>query len=359
MIENFQRDSEIRRSDAFIRGSFGGTKIFSVIVEGDAPGALTDPEVLKAMDELSLYLYREFPEVGKVVSFTDFIKRMNLVMHSDAKEGNFYEIPFEPIKYGLESKDQLKDLITQYLLLYSGNLSDFSDNALEPKEARMIVQLRSTNMEPVDRISNSIRTYAENRFPKGYKVSIAGYSDLENALTHLVTGSQIKSLGSSLGIVFGIIAFTYGSLVAGLFGIIPLAFAILINFGIMGFFGIRLDMVTAMVASLAVGIGVDYTIHFLAAYKRERALEEDVEIVTRNVYATSGKAILVNALSVGVGFLVLVFSNFTSLRYIGSLVALTMLTSSFAALALLPILLNTIKPKFIGVSQKPLAGNKG
>jgi len=55
----------------------------------------------------------------------------------------------------------------------------------------------------------------------------------------------------------------------------------------------------------------------------------------------------VNALSVGAGFLVLVFSNFTSLRYIGSLVALTMLTSSFAALVLLPILLNTVKPKFV------------
>ncbi len=121
----------------------------------------------------------------------------------------------------------------------------------------------------------------------------------------------------------------------------------------MGFAGIRLDMVTAMVASLAVGIGVDYTIHFLAAYKRERALEEDGEAVTRKVYGTSGKAILVNAFSVGVGFLVLVFSNFTSLRYIGSLVALTMLTSSFAALALLPILLNMVKPKFIRPVSPP------
>jgi hypothetical protein len=241
----------------------------------------------------------------------------------------------------------LKELVSQYLLLYSGNLSDFSDNALEPKEARMIVQLRSTNMESVDRISDAARTYGKNHFPQGYKVTIAGYSDLENALTHLVTGSQLTSLGSSLGIVFGIIAFTYRSWVAGLFGIIPLAFAIQINFGLMGFFGIRLDMVTAMVASLAVGIGVDYTIHFLAAYKRERELEEDVEKVTRRVYETSGKAILVNALSVGAGFLVLAFSNFTSLRYIGSLVALTMLTSSFAALVLLPILLNTVKPKFV------------
>lgn len=347
MIENFQEDSEIRRADAFIRGSFGGTKIFSIIVQGDSPGDLTNPEVLKGMDEMAQYLYREFPEVGKVVSFTDFIKRMNLVMHYDSEQEYFYEIPYEPDKYGLESKEQLKELVSQYLLLYSGNLSDFADNALEPREARMIVQLQSTNMKPVDRISNAACAYAKNHFPDGYKVTIAGYSDLENALTHLVTGSQVKSLGASLGIVFGIIAFTYRSWVAGLWGIIPLAFAILINFGIMGFFGIRLDMVTAMVASLAVGIGVDYTIHFLATYKRERASEDNLEKVTRRVYETSGKAILVNALSVGAGFLVLVFSNFTSLRYIGSLVALTMLTSSFAALVLLPILLNTVKPKFV------------
>ncbi|GAB4375336.1 MAG: hypothetical protein Kow009_10660 [Spirochaetales bacterium] len=357
MIENFQKDSEIRRADAFIRESFGGTKVFSVVVTGEEDGDLTDPEVLKAMDDLTGYLYREFPEVGKVVSFTEFIKRMNLVLHSDAMTGDFYEIPYDPAKYGMESRDELKDLVSQYLLLYSGNLSDFADNGLEPKEARMIVQLRSTNMEPVDRISRAIRSYAQQRFPQGYTVTIAGYSDLENALTHLVTGSQIKSLGSSLGIVFGIIAFTYHSWVAGLFGIIPLGFAILINFGVMGFFGIRLDMVTAMVASLAVGIGVDYTIHFLAAYKRERSREEDLEEVTRRVYTSSGKAILVNALSVGAGFLVLVFSNFTSLRYIGSLVALTMVTSSFAALALLPILLNTVRPTFM--QGKPSSGGAG
>ncbi|MBN2618180.1 MAG: MMPL family transporter, partial [Spirochaetales bacterium] len=126
-----------------------------------------------------------------------------------------------------------------------------------------------------------------------------------------------------------------------------LLIAIIINFGIMGIFHINLDMITALIASIAIGVGVDYTIHFLSTYHKERLLTDDLKVVSRNTIITSGKAILINAASVALGFLVLVFSNFIVLRYIGVLVAIIMITSSLAALTILPILLKLIKPNFI------------
>jgi hypothetical protein len=132
-----------------------------------------------------------------------------------------------------------------------------------------------------------------------------------------------------------------------LIGSIPLSLAILINFGIMGFAGINLDMVTSLISSIAIGIGVDYTIHFMNNYHHERLLSDDLQRVTFNTYMVSGKAILVNALSVALGFFVLCFSEFVVLRYIGLLVAVVMVTSSLTAMTVLPVLLNLIKPKFI------------
>ncbi len=452
LITNFKKTEDIRVSDSMIRKNFGGTKIFNVVIDGKEKGSLTDPEILKAMDGLDAYLENNFDEVGKVISFSDFIKRMNKVMNYpetssdeedtayvsgsgenvsffgsegeeggsffDSTESSFFsenteespasdtitinntadykallsekmtaeefmtllsekiaeaettdpgadeivrsifaeynfrgetynEIPYDPSKYPVETKEDLKNLVSQYLLLYSGNLDSYSDDAIEPSMAIMVVQMKTINTVPVKKISRIIKEYTDKNFPEGYEVSIAGYADMETAMTTLITGSQVSSLILSLILVFIIVAVFFRSPAAGLFGVIPLSFAILINFGVMGFTGIRLDMVTAMIASIAVGIGIDYTIHFLSAYKHERLLSDDLNTVTEKTMLTAGKGILFNASAVAAGFLVLCFSNFTTLKYIGVLVALTMFTSSIAALTLLPVLLNIFKPSFI------------
>jgi predicted RND superfamily exporter protein len=106
-----------------------------------------------------------------------------------------------------------------------------------------------------------------------------------------------------------------------------------------------------MVASVSVGIGIDYTIHYIEAFKREyraawRSGHTEDEFLMR-VYATSGKAIIINALSVGMGFAVLLFSQFIMLGDFGLLIAITMATSALTSLTLIPILLLFFKPKFI------------
>jgi predicted RND superfamily exporter protein len=157
--------------------------------------------------------------------------------------------------------------------------------------------------------------------------------------------------------VFIIIAASNRSLIAGIIGIVPLSISVLVNFAVMGFAGIRLNLGTSMVAGVSVGIGIDYTIHYLEAYKREYREAIAAGGVVRpdflkTTFSTSGKAILINAVSVGAGFAVLSFSQFHILADLGLLIAMTMFTSAAASLTLLPVLLTVLKPKFIsGVSK--------
>ncbi|TDT71758.1 hypothetical protein EV215_0442 [Hypnocyclicus thermotrophus] len=444
LIEMFKPSSEIRVSDKYLSSTFNGTTVLDILIEGKNKGDLTNPEILKEMDNLKKFLKYNYSKVGEVTSFADFLKRMNQVMnypqedeeiisdstsdsdldvgfvddgfsndsftednsfgddsftdnsqsekttttienktpkiktandvikvinnailHSDKlnltaeelvevinkelnyKGASYNEIPYNPKKYMAANRDELKNLISQYLLLYSGSLDDYINDQLEPSKARMIIQLKTGSNIYTKKVEKAIKDYAAANFPKGYTINVAGHADMSSAVNDLIVSSQIMSIISSLIIVFIIVAFSYKSIIAGIYGIIPLTLSLLINFGLMGYFGIKLDLGTAMVASIAIGIGVDYTIHFLSTYNYERKRSDDLEIVTKNTLITSGKAIIFNAISVAGGFAVLLFSNFVPLVNLGLLISLTMITSSAASMTVLPALLNLFKPKFI------------
>lgn len=459
MIDYFKPTTAIVKADEFENKEFSGTNILNVVIDGTeaGKGSLTNPDVLKQMDEMKNHFMTSYDYIGNITSFTDFIKRMNKVMNYPQEEAEkveaatddsgatyddgfgddsfgddsfgddsfgddefafegdtfddsfggdeavaatstentevavvekvktkdpielinnalansddldinvadlinlinkernyegeaYNEIPTDLAKYGASSKEELKNLISQYLLLYSGSLDDYVDDQLEPTQARMVFQLKSASNIVTKEFKENINNYVENNFPEGYKVTVSGAGDLSLATNNLIVGSQIKSVIFSLIAVFVIVAISYKSPIAGIFGIIPLGISLLINFGIMGFAGVKLDIATSMVASIAIGIGVDYTIHFLSAYNEERKKTDDIETVNMNTLTSTGKAIIFNAISVALGFLVLVFSNFEPLVSLGILVAITMFTSSMAALVVLPVLLAIFKPKFI------------
>lgn len=259
----------------------------------------------------------------------------------------YYEIPTDPARYGKNDAEALKSLISSYLVLLSGDIGDYADDPLEPRSVRTTVQLRTVGQKDTDRAIAEMRAYAAEHFPKNVSVEIGGVALVEEALNRLVVQSQLQSVAFSLFMVFLILTIYYKSAVAGLIGLIPLSISILVNFGVMGVLGIKLNIGTAMIASIAVGIGIDYIIHYLAAYHHESLAAGDDGDFLRRTFLTSGKAILFNALSVGAGFAVLAFSQFNMLAYFGALIALAMGTSALVSLTLLPVLLSTFKPAFI------------
>ena len=449
LVEYFKPNTDVVKSDSFIRAKFGGSKSVSVVVSTEIPGEVLRPDVLAAMDGLATYLKEKVPEVGKTTGFTDIIKRINQVFNADespaglkpsvaanraqapagpsgdmafgfgfgdqgaaaptpitdtalpvaaqapapekldalamvallnkvASEGDsqtmstqdliarlsravnyrgaaYYEIPSDPARYGKKSFEELKGLISNYLVLVSGSVSSFADDPLEPKAIRMAVQLKTVGQIDTNKAIGKMRDYIATRFPKDVKVEIGGDALVEKSLNNLVVQSQLSSVAISLLMVFIILAIYYRSAIAGLIGLAPLSISILINFAVMGFAGIKLNIGTAMVASISVGIGIDYTIHYMAAYHNEFLLTGGKGDFLRRTFLTSGKAILFNAVSVGAGFAVLCLSQFNILADLGLLIALTMGTSALVSLTVLPVLLIITNPAFI---RRPLPSER-
>lgn len=405
-ISYFPKNGDLRRDVDFIDAHYAGTNSLYLIVDGHEKGALTRSEILLPLEELQQRLEEKFPQIGKCVSFTTFLKKMNEVMHEDGtvvepvetitdnanafdfagdfdfgdefdfgsdfdfgdlvteespetttttdaitdttdySGESFYEVPATPAKYGLHTTADLANLVSQYLLLYSGSLDDFIDNQLEPSKAKVVIQMRERSSILTSQVLAEVNAFAAERFPAGYTVEATGIPEIELSMTNMIVSSQITSLAFSLVCVLIILSVSFRSVWAGLVGCVPLALTILLNYMVMGLCGISLDMFTSLIASLAVGIGIDYTIHFMTGYRENRRRSADLAEVTRRTMQESGKGIITNALSVGLAFLILCFSNFVVLRYIGLLVAEVMFTSSLLAMTVIPAILNAFDPKF-------------
>jgi predicted RND superfamily exporter protein len=159
--------------------------------------------------------------------------------------------------------------------------------------------------------------------------------------------TQIFSLLITIILVIVMIALQFRSLVAGFLGIIPLGFTVLINFGVMAYLGVAIDTATVLVGSIAIGIGIDYTIHFLWRLRAEAMRHSSPLDILDATLETTGRAILINAVTVGLGFLVLILASVIPLRHFGWLTSLTMATSAFAAICVLPAMILAVKPRFI------------
>jgi predicted RND superfamily exporter protein len=243
----------------------------------------------------------------------------------------------------------LTRLTANYLVLLSGNIGAYANDPLEPTAIKATVQLRTVGMDDSEEIFREIERYVDANFPADVTVTMGGTTMVERSLNNLVIQSQLVSMLFSLVCVFIIIAVSNKSLTAGCIGITPLSISILLNFAVMGFAGIKLNLGTSMVAAVSVGVGIDYTIHCLESYKREyRAWGHSADGgFLRRVFFSSGKAIIINAVSVGAGFAVLLASSFIMLGDLGLLIALTMFTNALISLTVLPALLALFKPRFV------------
>ncbi|MDR1025305.1 MAG: MMPL family transporter [Treponema sp.] len=260
---------------------------------------------------------------------------------------SYYEIPQDPDRYGKANKEELTDLIFSYLLLLSGDISNYANDSLEPTSIKVTVQLKTVGQEDTNRGVDAIHRFVEANFPKNLKVIVGGSAIVEGTTNVLVVQSQLISVIISIFAMFVIMAVSYRSLAAGGIAIIPLSILILANFAAMGFLKIKLNLATAMISSVSIGVGIDYTIHFIEAYKREYKLSGGTGDFLKQAYYVSGTAILVDTLSVGLGFAVLWLSNFIILRDFGLLVCLAMMISALSGLIIVPVLLRVLKPKFI------------
>jgi predicted RND superfamily exporter protein len=161
----------------------------------------------------------------------------------------------------------------------------------------------------------------------------------------IIVNSQIQSFIFSFTLCFFVTVGIFRSFRLGVYSMVPLLIPITLDFGLMGSTGIKLNAATATVASIDIGLGIDYCIHFLSRYRYEIQLGRSVDEAIVNTMNTAGRAIIYNALAISAGFLVLVPSQFSVISQMGILVAVDMLTIALSALTFLPACIKILPPK--------------
>jgi hypothetical protein len=326
----------IKQDDRQLNERLGGTNTVYVLIKGDQADAIKNPAVLKAMDALQRFLEQE-PNVGKAVSLADFVKRMHRAMNGD--EAKFDAIP------------DSAELVAQYLLLYSmsGEPGDFDSYVdYDYQAASVTAFLKTDSSHYITGLIEKINAFAKQHFPPEVHVSVGGSVPQGAALTEVLVHSKIWNIVQIAGVVFLISSLVFRSALAGLLVLTPLLLAVLVNFGLMGLTGIKLNIPTSLISAMAVGIGADYAIYLLYRMREESRRGIDEKAATHKVLATAGKASLFVASAVAGGYAVQLLSfGFYPHTWNAILIACAMLVSVTAALTLLPALVLKFRPKFV------------
>ncbi len=325
----------VRISDERLNRALAGTNTLIFLVEGAAEGALHDPASLGAIAELQRFVEQD-PAVGKTLSIVDYLQEMHRALHGGAAEAA--ALPDSP------------DLVSQYLFLYSmsGGPEDL-DSQIDPehRSAAVRVFLHNDSTEYGEALIARVRDHVAQTFPPQLTVRYSGTLASNAALTEVMVHGKILNMMQIAAIIIVVAGLVMRSFVAGLLIAAPLAMAVLTNLGMMGFFGIPLDVMTSPIAAMAVGIGADYAIYFLFRFREELAVERSRRVALERTLRTSGKAIVYVSSAIAGGYLVLCASGFVFHVELGTMVALAMVVSSLAAITLLPALLLMIDPAFL------------
>ncbi len=326
----YHQEAPIWKSTKVLNKNLGGWANISVVVEGN----IKDPKVMKAIDKLESHLQKH-PLVGNTTSVAKVMRKMNEVMNGG--DPKFNKVP-----------DDQKE-IAEYFMLYSLSAPPKDFNKIvdpEFEHAQVIAQVKDSGTRAATEVVEYTKAYLAKQQKGGPFKLVGGFLDvMANLVEHIVRG-QLLSLFLSIVICSILVALLMRSVVAGVIAMMPLSVSMAMLFGIMGYMGIELNLITAMLSSIMVGVGIDYTIHFLWRYRDERRLSDPVAAV-RTTLTTTGRGIVFNALSVVIGFIVLVISAFFPVRFFGLLVVVSITACLVCALVLLPAVVLVFKPRFL------------
>ncbi|MFW5809868.1 MAG: efflux RND transporter permease subunit [Halanaerobium sp.] len=325
-ISFYEKESDIVRATEIVNQHFGGANTISVV----ARGKIKEADMMQQISDFELAI-KEFENVGEVSAVSKIIRTMNRELNNGQPE--FEKIPADDFA------------LSQYLLLFSmsGDLDKMID--FREENALITARIKTNSTGEIREVLNKIQKEAQN-YEEGIFPLIGGFGDLLSELVNAVVRGQIISLFFSIILVAAVVMLLFKSFTAGVYAAVPLIAALVSLFSLMGFLNIKLDMITAMLSSIMIGVGVDYTIHFLWRYREERRNMSKKEAVIKTL-TTSGRGITFNALSVIVGFSILFVSGFLPVKFFAFLVTVSIATCLIGALLILPALVLVFEPDFL------------
>jgi uncharacterized protein len=323
--EYFKPDSPIRVAHKFMEERLSGVTTIEFAIDAKHPDALKEPEILNAIERFQDHL-ESYNVITKTFSLADTVKMMNKAMNEDRDEA--FTIP------------ETRAAVAQYLLLYEQDAS--LSSIVNTNYSYSYVGVRLHNMSSRDIRLLTDRIVAEiPRIFSGLDVAVtpSGGTWLAVLLERYIVEGQIESFALAMLVISILLFFILRSKKLGLVAILPNLLPILMTMGFMGLVGIPINMATCMMPSIAIGIAVDDTIHFLSRYRREIKNGLSVREACRKTLTTTGQAMILTSIVLAAGFGILLFSTFNPNIHFGSLTALTMLTALLADMFVLPSLL--------------------
>ncbi len=336
-INFFSPDHPLGRSASVIDTHLGGIYTFQILLEG-GPDSLKQPDALRRLAGLTEAL-RQLPLVRKATGLADYVERV----HREIGEPGGPPIPSDA------------NVIAQELFVFTLSdrgraelerivLSDFSKTHITVKLASLSSDVVFEQVEVAERIANA--AFAGS----GITTTVTGSGRLFSTLDHYLVVSQITSFGTAFLTVFAVIFLVFRSWRFGLLAIIPNLFPVLAIFGAMGWIGISLNVATVMLASVALGVVDDDTIHFISRYRREtaagRSTDEAIELATVH----EGRASLTTAVINSCAFGVLALSPYRPTAWFGAMLAFTMLLAFLAEVFILPATIK-LMPRLFGADR--------
>ena len=336
-IENFQHEEPLYIADKEINKVMDGSNFLDVAIETKEIEGLYDPAVLRKIERLQAH-FEEHPAIQGSTSLVDYVKQMHKAVNENRDE--FYSIPDDP------------DLVAQLFFLYtaSGDPTDFEEEVdYDYKRANVRFNLPTADYILLTTIIPEFEKYVENEFNDARVTAhLTGRATVNHKWLKTIGDGHVKSLGLSLMFVLIAATLVFRSLVAGLMSLIPVGMALLMVYAVMGYSGIWLGVGTSMFAAIAIGLGIDFSIHTIDRMKEllaERSGTFDERLA--DLFPSTGRALFFNFAALGLGFAVLMTSDVPPLVRFGLLVVVAVGTAFIAGITVLPALGKLMQPAFL------------
>jgi len=333
IIEDMPKGKQFFKDIVFFEEEFGGIMPLEIIIDTKEEKGVMKLSTLKRMEKLEETI-EEIPQLSKPISVLNLVKYSKQAFYSGKPE--YYQLP----------NNQEKNWILSYTKNSASNVK-LMDNFVDStgRYARITTFMKDIGTDKMELIENSLTQKIDKEFPKEkYNVTMTGKALVFLKGTNYLINNLVISLSLAILIIAIFMAFMFRSFRMIVISLIPNMFPLLITAGLMGYLGIPIKPSTILVFSIAFGISVDDTIHFLAKYRQE--LIANNWRIKQSVYAAlreTGVSMFYTSIVLFFGFLVFTVSSFGGTIALGGLVSVTLLFAMVSNLILLPSLLLSLE----------------
>ncbi len=327
----FKRDTTISQHFHDIYQDMAGSFPINVVLDSGTEDYFENPEHLNEIVRVQDFL-NTLQGVDKTISFVDYLKLVNYA--SNQYEQKYYAMPEEPF--------EVRMLMNSYkTMLGRDTFERFMTQDLS--KVNILLRTHISSSRDFLRIRKTIEDRLRDTLSKDFGFQVTGFGMVISESSHILTEGQVKSLSLTLVLIFGIMFLLFMSGKVGLIAIVPNCFPIIVNFGLMGWLGIELSVATSLVASIAIGLAVDDTIHYLVRYNREFKKDLDKKRALQHTIQNVGRPIVFTTFAIGLGFAILIFSHFKPTAVFGLMMVITMASALVGDLIILPSLMTHVE----------------